>query len=698
MSIEIYPGGLFTAAASHGLRVFPVQARGKKPAVKSWKQYVDCAPTAEELTAWDRSDHNLGIACGAVSNIVVIDADSESAVEYLDGLGLPPTPSVRTSRGKHYYFRYPGFAVRNNVKVAKREIDVRGDGGYVVGAGSVHESGHRYEWIVGPDDVDFAELPQAILDLLTTKAGSEPSGSVKIDIPKEPGLHRYLAEQLSEACAGISKAEDSTRNSTLNRHAFIMAMHVAAAEVDWAPFASALAEAARTIGLEDREICATLESARAAGFQNPTPLVTVLRDYIYLSGQDKFQHRQSGTLLKRVGFNGSFGHNLPMVRDLASYLLALGYLTKVQDITYVPFEPEGFVVRNGLSYWNTFQPSEVVAQSGDPMPFLEFMEYLIPEDAERDHLMKMMAFTVRNPGQKLRHALLLRSRVHGVGKSLLVDQIWARLLGRHNVSKISSRELTSPFRSWAKGNLMVVVEELNLGAGLQTYNELKEIITDTRVMINEKFLTPREWEVYATFVFISNLEAPILIEGADRRFFVIDTPAEKRESIYYQRFVAWVENNLGVIRNYLDEVDLTAFSHHAPPPMTAAKLALIQRSVSPLAQELAHHIEERTGVFDRDVLSIDQMRTVLSGHAPSDHVIGRALAELGAKNLGQHRSRSGRKSLWTIRNGAYWEFAKPCERALESDTNEPGRFPYWITILPASAWPGEKWLAEEVQG
>lgn len=695
MSIEVYPGGLFTAAASHGLRVFPVQARGKKPAVKSWKQYVDCAPTAEELTAWDRSDHNLGIACGAVSNIVVIDADSESAVEYLDGLGLPPTPSVRTSRGKHYYFRYPGFAVRNNVKVGKREIDVRGDGGYVVGAGSVHESGHRYEWVVGPDDVDFAELPQAILDLLTMKAGSEPSGSVKVDIPEEPGIERYLAVQLAAACADIVKAADGARNSTLNAKAFVVAMHVAAAEVEWAPFATALAEAARTTGLEYREICATLESARAAGVEQPTPLVCVAKDYVYLGSQDRFKHRQSDTVLTRPGFNGSFGHTYHGKGDLAGFLLNGGFITKVQDITYVPSEPEGCIVRDGLSYWNMCRPSDVVAEPGDAKPFVDFLTYLIPDETERDHLMKMMAFTVRNPGQKLRHALLLRSRVHGVGKSLLVDQIWAPLLGRHNVSKISSRELTSPFRSWAKGNLMVVVEELNLGAGLQTYNELKEIITDTRVTINEKFLTPREWEVFATFVFISNLEAAILLEGADRRFFVIDTPAEKREPAYYEQFIAWVENNLGVIRSYLDTVDLTLFSPHAPPPMTAAKLALIRRSVSPLAQELAHHIEERTGVFDRDVLSIDQMRTVLSGHAPSDHVITRALGEVGAVSLGQHRTLGGRKSLWAIRNTRYWGAARPSDRAEESNQTE-GRFAGWpssILVLPLIDWPGEKSLS-----
>ena len=63
-------------------------------------------------------------------------------------------------------FRRPTLGLRNSVKIAGLKLDFRGDGGYVIGAGSIHPSGMRYDWEVSPGDVPFAELPRSVLELL----------------------------------------------------------------------------------------------------------------------------------------------------------------------------------------------------------------------------------------------------------------------------------------------------------------------------------------------------------------------------------------------------------------------------------------------------------------------------------------------------------------------------------------------------
>ena len=49
------------------------------------------------------------------------------------------------------------------------DIDLRGDGGYVVAPPSIHPSGKRYEWVKGSglDDIPFAELQEYYLSTET---------------------------------------------------------------------------------------------------------------------------------------------------------------------------------------------------------------------------------------------------------------------------------------------------------------------------------------------------------------------------------------------------------------------------------------------------------------------------------------------------------------------------------------------------
>ncbi|MCC7181167.1 MAG: bifunctional DNA primase/polymerase [Acidobacteria bacterium] len=121
---------------------------GKVPAM-AWREYQARRPTEAEIRAWfGGAPSNLAIITGALSNLVVVDADSREGLRWCVR-HLPYTPwQVRTSRGYHLYFRHPGVTVRNRAKLDTRDgridVDVRGDGGYVIGPGSVHASGAIY--------------------------------------------------------------------------------------------------------------------------------------------------------------------------------------------------------------------------------------------------------------------------------------------------------------------------------------------------------------------------------------------------------------------------------------------------------------------------------------------------------------------------------------------------------------------------
>lgn len=153
---------------------------GKHPRV--WRGFKDASDKPSDIEYWKNKwpGTNFGVRTGEESGIVVIDVDlqkdvTEGSLEALRDASheLPQdTVIVLTGGGGlHFYYKYPG--VRVPCSIGKRlgpGIDVRGDGGYVVMAGSNHVSDGKYEYLAGrsPDEIEIADMPDWMVECLTT--------------------------------------------------------------------------------------------------------------------------------------------------------------------------------------------------------------------------------------------------------------------------------------------------------------------------------------------------------------------------------------------------------------------------------------------------------------------------------------------------------------------------------------------------
>jgi hypothetical protein len=123
-----------------------IPCRGKVP-IGPWLEFQSRRPLVKEIDAWPE-DCNVGIVTGEISNLGVIDVDSEKGFSALKKV-IPANfscPTVHTPRGGVHLYCHHTPAIRNKVGVGIEGVDFRGEGGFVVAPPSKSVDGKPYTW------------------------------------------------------------------------------------------------------------------------------------------------------------------------------------------------------------------------------------------------------------------------------------------------------------------------------------------------------------------------------------------------------------------------------------------------------------------------------------------------------------------------------------------------------------------------
>lgn len=196
-------------------------SKGKHPMTRSG---VKDATTNSGMARqwWSKwPNANIAIATGKKSDIVVIDIDprnggDETLAKLINDIGqLPKTVVANTGGGgQHIYFKYPVVDIKGGNNKLGKGIDIKSDGGYVVAAPSVHASGEIYQWQTGcgPDDIEVAELPASIIQLLVGTPKKLAKYDVVPDVIKQGQRNSLLFQ---EACSLRAKGRNRINIETL---------------------------------------------------------------------------------------------------------------------------------------------------------------------------------------------------------------------------------------------------------------------------------------------------------------------------------------------------------------------------------------------------------------------------------------------------------------------------------------------------
>jgi len=151
-----------------GFKVFPLKQNEKIPMVSGWQEWAVNA-TRKKIEDYGKANalSNWGVSCSA-SNTFILDIDDKPGKEGSKSLApllsthgqFPDTFVVHTAtKGRHIYFQGKG---KNSASLIGKDLDTRGEGGYVVAPGSIIDDGSYQIISVAP----MAPTPNWLTSLL----------------------------------------------------------------------------------------------------------------------------------------------------------------------------------------------------------------------------------------------------------------------------------------------------------------------------------------------------------------------------------------------------------------------------------------------------------------------------------------------------------------------------------------------------
>lgn len=250
-------------------------------------------------------------------------------------------------------------------------------------------------------------------------------------------------------------------------------------------------------------------------------------------------------------------------------------IARIENVGFDPACTDKDILCNLWAGW----PTTPVAGSCEHL--IDLLRYMCAKESKPEELfqwvLRWLAYPIQHPGAKMQTTIVVHGP-QGTGKNMFFEVIMG-IYGRYG-RIIDQSAIEDKFNDWASRRLFLIADEVVARSDLyHVKNKLKAFITGEWIRINPKNMAAYDERNHVNMVFLSNEAMPTIVEQDDRRHAVIWTP-EKLSADFYTGLKAEIDNGGGAaLHHYLLHLDLGDFGPSSKPPMTDAKIELIDQSL-----------------------------------------------------------------------------------------------------------------------
>ncbi len=337
-------------------------------------------------------------------------------------------------------------------------------------------------------------------------------------------------------------------------------------------------------------------------------LLELSKDIIYISELDEMLDLQKDILTPLKSFDNNYAYLKVEKKKPSTWLLEQEpeIFKRANSFEYNPKRPRGLNDVAGVPIANRYRGPSIIARPGDVTMWKDTLIDLFDDSKAAHAAEQYFGYCYQNQGEKTMWCPLWISPKKGIGKNWITNLL-GQIYGLKNFRpNLKYKHVIGKFNSWIIGAQFAVINEVflskNFNKKQELSEEIKDLITEPYIHIEEKFRRGFDYPNTCNFILISNHEDCMNVADDERRYYVKKLTDKVRKRNYWKPKWEWAEGDgARFLMQHLQELkidDPDLYKERAP--VTDDMMELARMSEHPIFKWLDEHRAAETGPFKRN--------------------------------------------------------------------------------------------------